>query len=147
VAQTRPTIVRPSAHARRALAFAALTALVLATAACRPPGERASSAAAADVDRVSVELLTQPARVGPAVLEVVVRRDGRPVDDAAVRIVGDMTHAGMVPVVADAVGVGAGAYRSEGFAFSMAGDWIITADVDHPDGARDQGALALSVAR
>jgi hypothetical protein len=53
-----------------------------------------------------------------------------------------MTHAGMVPVVADAPEVEDGVYRSDGFAFDMAGDWIITVDVTHPDGRRDQGTLA-----
>ncbi len=96
---------------------------------------------------MSVELLTRPARVGPAAIEVVVRRAGTPVGDAAVQVTGDMTHAGMVPVVVTAEHQGDGVYYSEGFAFDMAGDWIITVDVTHSDGQRDQATLALSVSR
>ena len=121
--------------------------LLLATlVACRPPADR-TSGAGTNVGVVEVELLTRPARVGPAAIEVRVDRDDGAVSGATVRVTGDMTHAGMVPVVADAPEVEAGVYRSAGFAFDMAGDWIITVDVTHPDGERDQGTLAVSVAR
>jgi hypothetical protein len=136
---------------RRILAAVPLVAAVLGLAlslgACRPPADRTEAAAAGARGEITVELLTRPARVGPAAIEVVVRRDGAPVDDAAVQVTGDMTHAGMVPVVATATARGDGVYLSEGFAFDMAGDWIITADVTHPDGRRDQGTLAIQVAR
>lgn len=121
----------------------ALLALALLLAACRPPAERA------DPSRpVEVVLLTTPARVGPAAIEVRLTVDGAPAVGAAVGLVGDMTHAGMVPVVAPVVvELGAGVYRSEGFAFDMAGDWVITAEVRYADGVTRQGSLAVSVAR
>jgi hypothetical protein len=64
-----------------------------------------------------------------------------------VRVVGDMTHAGMVPVVANAVDLGGGVYRTEGFAFDMVGDWVITAEVRYPDAVTRQGSVAVSVTR
>ena len=131
----------------RALALAALLVLVVGLAACRPPADRTASGAAGTGAEVSVALLTRPARVGPAAIEVVVRQDGEGVEGATVQVTGDMTHAGMVPVVADAVELGDGVYRSDAFAFDMAGDWIITVDVRHPNGERDQASLATSVAR
>ena len=130
-----------------ALVLAGLVLLVVGLAACRPPADRTGSSAAGTGAEVSVALLTRPARVGPAAIEVVVRQDGEGVEGATVQVTGDMTHAGMVPVVADAVELGDGVYRSDGFAFDMAGDWIITVDVRHPSGERDQGSLAISVAR
>jgi hypothetical protein len=130
---------------RPALLGALLTAALAATlplVACRPPSERA------DASRpVEVALLTTPARVGPAAVEVRLSVDGAPVVGATVRVVGDMTHAGMVSVVADAVDLGGGIYRTEGFAFDMAGDWVITADVRYPDAVTRKGSLAVSVTR
>jgi len=121
----------------------ALLSLSLFLAACGPPAERA------DPSRpVEVVLLTTPARVGPAAIEVRLTVDGAPATGAAIGLVGDMTHAGMVPVVAPAVvELGAGVYRSEGFAFDMAGDWVVTADVRYADGVTRQGSLAVRVAR
>lgn len=131
------------ARNRRSRYLLAALFVLLALTACRPPADRE----AANVGEVSVELLTRPARVGPAAIDVRVTRSGEPVGGASVRVTGDMTHAGMVPVLADATEVEPGLYRSDGFAFDMAGDWMITADVTYRDGERDQGTLAVSVSR
>ena len=126
--------------------------LLVGASACRPPSDdagdagRAASANGAG-GTVEVALLTRPARVGPAAMEVRIVRDGVGVEGATVRFTGDMTHAGMVPVLADGIDLGDGVYRSDGFAFDMAGDWVITVDVRHADGSRDQGTLAVQVAR
>jgi hypothetical protein len=137
LAPPRPPTLRATA---RTLALVAIVALL--ASGCRPPAERA------DPNRsIEVTLLTTPARVGPAAVEVRLATAGSPVAGASVRVVGDMTHAGMVPVVANAVDLGAGVYRTEGFAFDMAGDWVITAEVRYPDAVTRQGSLAVSVTR
>jgi hypothetical protein len=134
---TRKTRLRAAAWA------VAIVSLLVVVSACKPPAERADPARPVDV-----VLLTTPARVGPAAVEVRLTVDGAPADGATIRIVGDMTHAGMVPVVAPTVvGLGGGVYRSEGFAFDMAGDWVITAEVRYADGVSRQGSLAVNVAR
>jgi hypothetical protein len=117
-------------------------ALALFLGACDPPSERS------DPERpIAVTLTTEPARVGPATLEVAVGWLGVSVTDARVNLVGDMTHAGMMPVLAGTEHVGEGIYRSEGFAFDMSGDWVITAEVVYPDGEKRQGILRVRVAR
>jgi len=135
----RPTA--PSAR-RRAMRVVLVVTVAAVAIGCRPPAERADPARP-----VEVALLTTPARVGPAAVEVRLTVDGTPVAGASVRIVGDMTHAGMVPEVAAAVDIGGGRYRSEGFAFSMVGDWVVTAEVRYPDGVQRQGSMAVSVRR
>lgn len=130
------------ARARRAVAALVAVALALALVACDPPGE-----GDADPRRpIAVALLDPPARVGPAVVEVRPQLDGAAVAGATVRVVGDMTHAGMVPVVADAADVGGGVYRTEGFLFDMAGDWVLSVDVTYPDGTKRSASLSVSVA-
>lgn len=60
---------------------------------------------------------------------------GQPIDDAMLSIKGDMTHAGMTPVLADAVAGAGGMYIST-FEWTMAGDWIVTVDATLADGGR-----------
>jgi len=43
-----------------------------------------------------------------------------------VEVVGDMTHAGMIPVEAEAHPAGPGLWRVEDFDFNMRGDWVLT---------------------
>lgn len=116
-------------------------ALALVLVACDPPSE-----GDADPRRpIAVALLDRPARVGPAVVEVRPQLDGAAVAGATVRVVGDMTHAGMVPVVAEATDVGGGTYRTNDFLFDMAGDWVLSVDVTYPDGTVRSTSLAVSV--
>jgi hypothetical protein len=116
---------------------------LLALTACKPPQE------AADPNRpVEVALLTTPARVGPAAIEVRLLVDGTPALGAHVTIRGDMTHAGMVPVIApNVIEVGGGVYRSQGFAFDMRGDWVLSAEVRYADGVHRSGTLPVAVGR
>lgn len=130
---------------RTALSLLSLTLfLTFAASGCRPPdpGARAGDA---DVT-VIVDLPTDPV-VGPAPLTVRLERDGAPVRAATVEVTGDMTHAGMVPVVATAVEQADGSYRADDFAFDMAGDWVVSVDADLPDGSRVRGEAAATVRR
>jgi hypothetical protein len=81
--------------------------------------------------------LSPPApMVGPASLTVTLRDPaGTPVNGAAVRLEGHMSHAGMTPVIV------LGAERSPGvydlaFAFTMPGDWVLLVTATRPDGTR-----------
>jgi len=59
--------------------------------------------------------------------------DGQPVTGAKVELEGDMSHAGMVPVPAQATEMAAGRYVSS-LDFTMAGDWIVTVRATLADG-------------
>ena len=85
--------------------------------------------------------------VGPVEIDLILEDDGSPVAGASVRVTGDMTHAGMVPVEAGATEVGPGRYRTDGFGFTMAGDWILTIDVTRTDGTTSMHEAAVRVQR
>lgn len=126
------------------LAIAALSALV----ACRPPAERDGARGTRTVggSTYTVEAgVADTPSVGAGRIEVVVRKDGEPVDGADVRVTGDMTHAGMQPVLSAAPAHGDGVYVTDEFAFTMRGDWIITVDVTYPDGTDVSDVLSVSV--
>lgn len=58
---------------------------------------------------------------------------GNPVNDATIAVKGDMSHAGMVPVLAAAAGGENGVYEMP-FEWTMGGDWVVSVEVALPDG-------------
>lgn len=107
-------------------------AFVLLAAGCG----RIQSGPSSEATDISVEFSVEPAdpAVGPSQLRLTLT-DGRgqPVDDATVNIEGNMTHAGMTPVLAQASGGENGQYLVP-FEWTMGGDWIVTVEVTLADG-------------
>ena len=72
--------------------------------------------------------------VGPTSLIITVTdATGAPINDATISVKGDMSHAGMVPVLADATGGDSGVYKMP-FEWTMGGDWVVTVEATWPDG-------------
>jgi len=126
--------------------FLIFLAFALLLVACRPPGENNSSASAAasDPSRLRVELDGE-AKMGQVPVSVFLLEDGDGVSGAEIEITGDMTHAGMVPVIVTATEQSAGLYRAEDFQFTMAGDWIITTEVTLADGSKLSDEMNVTV--
>lgn len=102
--------------------------LILALTGCGRGGE--------DLADVTLELAIEPdpPQIGPAALTVTLRdAGGQPIAGAVVKLEGNMNHAGMVPVFAEASEVAPGRYRAD-LDFTMAGDWFILVRADLPDG-------------
>jgi hypothetical protein len=59
----------------------------------------------------------------------------KPVSGARVRLEGNMTHAGMTPVFAEAEEAEPGRYRAT-LEFTMAGDWVVLVHAALPDGRK-----------
>lgn len=105
--------------------------LLVAAAGCRQSA--APTLGTADV-ALSLSVEPEEPTTGPSTLVITVTdSDGRPVNDAAVTVRGDMTHAGMQPVLAAAEAIGDGHYEAD-FEWTMAGDWIVTVSATLPDG-------------
>ena len=84
--------------------------------------------------RVELAVQPQPPQIGPAIVQVsLTDLAGQPVAGAEVEIEGNMTHAGMVPVLSPAVEVEPGRYRGE-LEFTMVGDWFILVRASLADG-------------
>src|SRR5690606_4271195 len=98
-------------------------------------GCRQNNEATAENIDIAVALDTDMPAVGDATLLVTVTTDdGTPVNDATVSVRGDMTHAGMVPVIPDAVSEAEDGVYTIPFEFTMGGDWIVTVDVTLANG-------------
>jgi hypothetical protein len=89
-----------------------------------------------DPSDVQVDLAIEPSppRVGPASILITLRdAGGQLISGATIELEGDMNHAGMVPVLAQASEVAAGQYQAT-LEFTMAGDWFVLVRADLPDG-------------
>jgi hypothetical protein len=118
-----------------------LLLLVLLAAGCA----RASSQPADDDLAISLASEPDPAVMGEATLRVTVRdTDGQPIEDATVNVKGDMNHAGMVPVLAEAAAGPGGVYELP-FRWTMTGSWIVTVDVTLADGTTATRRFDVSV--
>ena len=62
------------------------------------------------------------------------------------RIEGHMTHAGMAPLMAEAVERAPGVYDAA-FAFTMQGDWVLLVSVNLPDGTRVERRIDVANVR
>lgn len=119
-----------------------LFALVL-TAGCNRTGRQSAPPPADVVLTMTVE--PEPARVGEATLVFTLKTStGQAIPDAKLNIRGDMSHAGMQPVLATADSGPDGVYRVP-FRWTMAGDWFVLVQVELPDGRRFEQRFDLRV--
>jgi hypothetical protein len=70
---------------------------------------------------------------------------GNPVTDATVSVRGDMTHAGMSPILRESDDGTNGIYEVP-FEWTMGGDWIVDVVVTLPDGSEHQRSFDFTVA-
>lgn len=77
----------------------------------------------------------EPHRVGQVTITVRVTQPstGKPITGAQVRLEGNMSHAGMAAVFAEASEVEPGLYRTN-MEFTMAGDWLLSVYVTLKEG-------------
>jgi hypothetical protein len=104
--------------------------LLLVLAACA----RQSQEPGTDELAVTLAVTPDPPVVGPATLVITLKdAAGSPVNDALLNVKGDMSHAGMQPVLAEVEGGVDGVYEVP-FRWTMGGDWFVTVDATLADG-------------
>lgn len=84
---------------------------------------------ASESGNVQMDLAVSPTPpvTGPASIEISLwTKEGEPISGAQLRIEGNMSHAGMEPVFADAQEQEVGRFVADDFEFTMEGDWIVT---------------------
>ena len=110
-----------------------LVALVI-LASCRPKTGEPLEA--------KVRFIPERPTVGRA--EICIEVDPR-LELTRVEVVGDMTHAGMIPVEAEAQPAGPGLWRVEDFDFNMRGDWVLTITAYDKSGKKYTKEVRLTV--
>ena len=71
-------------------------------------------------------------------------KGGEPVEGVTLRVKGDMTHAGMVPVIVETEN-GSGGVYSIPFEWTLGGDWIVTVVATPVEGEPFQRQFELTV--
>ena len=116
--------------------------LLLLGSGCARASQQVDSA---DV-QISMTAIPFPPHIGESRLVIqVANKAGKPIDDAHLAIKGDMTHAGMAPVLAEVDGGGEDGVYTIPFEWTMAGDWVVTVDLQLPDGTNAQERFAMIV--
>ena len=128
---------------RTVVAFFVLLSLL---AACRPPsGSGGPSTSLPDNIKVQIEVGDSP-MTGNLPVSVFILKDNTGVSGATVEVTGNMTHAGMEPVIASAKETEAGLYVAEEFMIEMPGDTVVTANITLSDGTKFSVDKAFTVA-
>ena len=108
-------------------------------------GCRQSNQAQSDDFQVTLLAPVFPPAMGQGTVKVkVTNADGNPVNGLNVDFKGDMTHAGMVPVLATTSAGKDGVYEVP-FEWTMAGDWVLTVNAQTEDHALIQERFNLFV--
>jgi hypothetical protein len=124
--------------------IAAFLALFVLLVACRPPSGGSSSNALPENIKVQIEVGDNPT-TGNLPVSVFILRDNQGVSGAAVEVTGNMTHAGMEPVIVTARESEAGLYVADPFVIEMPGDTVVTADITLQDGTKFSVDKAFTV--
>jgi nitrogen fixation protein FixH len=102
--------------------------LTLCLAGCRQ-----SEVANTSTAQLSLALDPATPTVGETVLIISLQdANGKPIDNAQLDIRGDMTHAGMLPVIRNSDTSSEGVYRVP-FEWTMSGDWFVEISATLPD--------------
>jgi hypothetical protein len=92
-----------------------------------------------------IDLLVPNLKAGQTTLVITLSTaDSTPINDATIKLTGDMNHAGMKPEFGEITGGEAGRYEIP-FNWSMGGDWVLTVAVSLPDGRSASRTFNLSV--
>ena len=120
------------------LAFLLLTA-------CRPPtGSSSGNTKLPEGVQVQLEV-GDTLSTGNLPVSVFILKDNVSVSGATVELTGNMTHAGMEPVIVTATESESGLYKADPFVIEMPGDTVITADITLSDGTKFTVNKALTV--
>ena len=107
----------------------ALCACLVLVQSCRNQNESLSDLT------LTHEVSPQPPRVGPVTITLKPTKAGIPLTGARITLEGNMSHAGMVPVFAEATEIAPGHYRAI-IELSMAGDWFVQVHLSSSDGRK-----------
>jgi hypothetical protein len=115
--------------------------LLMCLVGCRP-------SEATNTSTANLSLVLDPATptVGEATLMItLLDATGKPIDNAQLDIRGDMTHAGMLPVIRNSDTSSDGVYRVP-FEWTMSGDWFVEISATLPDNTTLKQTFEYTVA-
>lgn len=137
---SRPSPSQLRSRLRQLWPILTIAVLALVLAGCR--GQAATTSGAGGTTQQSgpymgLQITPHPHTVGPAEVTVELKdANDAPIENATIQVEGNMSHAGMVPVISEAHAIGSGRYVTRDFEFTMGGDWFIIVTATLPNGER-----------
>jgi len=126
------------------LTFFLILVVAVLLASCARQSQKVEQEGSEGIDMTLV-VAPDPPTVGQSNLIITIRDEaGNPIDGASLDIKGDMSHAGMKPVLASTDGGERGVYAVP-FEWTMGGDWFVTVTATLPDGRVVSKRFDLSV--
>lgn len=119
-----------------------LLGVLLVVTACRP--QNSASTKLPEGIKVQIEVGDAP-KTGNLPVSIYILKDNQAVSGASVTVTGNMTHPGMVPVIAEAKESETGLYIANPFVIEMPGDTVVTADIRLNDGNKFSVNKAFTV--
>lgn len=139
-------MISTSFAAQRTLWLVLAVLVMVSLTGCQRASQQAPADQAPEISAI-LAVDPEPALVGPATLSVQLSdANGAPIEGATVSLKGDMSHAGMQPMLADAAETAAGVYKAA-WVWTMSGDWFVTATAKLPDGRTLMRRFDLTVRR
>ena len=118
--------------------LAVLLVFALLLARCRQSAQTATA-------EIGIDLRAETLTIGETTLHITLAdASGQPISAQKIGVRGDMTHAGMQPVLAEITSGENGVYDVP-FEWTMSGDWIVTVKATMTDGAVAEKRFDLSV--
>lgn len=127
--------------------FVTFSILVIIGGVVSACGRIQQNSSPSDSDDLIVEMTLTPEdpTVGPGTLIFTVTDEsGQPINEATLKIEGNMTHAGMAPVNAEVTAGENGRYEVP-FEWTMGGDWFVTVNITLPDGKKISREFPVTV--
>jgi hypothetical protein len=114
-------------------------------AGCARQSQQPGEIGAADIE-MTLDIVPDPPVVGASDLVITLHdKDRSTINGASLQIKGDMSHAGMKPVLAESAESKNGVYTVP-FQWTMGGDWFVTVTATLPDGRVVNRRFELTVA-
>jgi hypothetical protein len=120
-------------NARTGLALLGITAIVVVAAVVASSRQSQQASTAASDVIMTLDVPPDMLAVGEVQLTVTLQQaDGTPINNARLQVIGNMDHAGMIPVERAVEGGQDGVYTIP-FEWTMGGGWIVTVTATLPD--------------
>ena len=126
-----------------------LIALSLLLFGCSRVSQETETNQEAESRGVQIELIEPlfPPATGPSTLEIRLfdaDANNKPINNAKIHVKGDMTHAGMIPVLGETENGADGVYKVP-LEWTMGGDWVVQVQATLPDGTRVEKTFPMTI--
>jgi len=127
-----------------------ITLSLLLMAGCSRVSQEAEMESESEPHGVQIELVEPlfPLATGPSTLQIRLYdadNNNQPINNAKIHVKGDMTHAGMIPILGETQNGENGLYKIP-LEWTMGGDWVVQVQATLTDGTSVENSFPMTIA-